>query len=646
MAIITLRDITLSFGGPPVLDRAQLSLENRERVCLLGRNGEGKSTLMRIIAGQQEIDGGEIERVPNLRVAFLDQRVPEGVSGSVFDIVAQGLGAHASLLSAYHSATSMLGESPDDDSLLAEVDRLQNEIETAGAWSYEQQVEAVVTRLGLDADAEFATLSGGMKRRVWLARALAMQPDILLLDEPTNHLDMPAIAWLEDFILRLDICVLFVTHDRAFMRRVASRILDLDRGKLTSWACDYETYLKRKAAALEDEAVRNAAFDKKLAKEEVWIRQGIQARRTRNEGRVRALKKLREERVERRTQQGKANLELSGAPLSGNKVIAVKNLAHQFEGMSHPIVKDFTTTIWRGDKIGILGANGSGKTTLLRLLLGEITPQSGTVKHGTQLQVAYFDQHRETLDEALTVADNIYPYSDKVTHNGRPRHITAYMQDFLFDASMARAPITNLSGGERARLLLARLFLKPANVLVLDEPTNDLDLETLELLEDLLVSYPGTLLIVSHDREFLENTVTATYALRGDGSVIENTGGLPKEALKAHETFSGERKPREATAKKENITVPENQKQQPKPRKLSNKEREALKTIPQTIEKLEAKHAALSEEMSDPDYYTRTGHSAEKAGALLKEIEDEVSTLFETWEALEARAQAEGVSSI
>ena len=521
--LLSYRNLTVSFGGPKLLDDAGLIIAKRERICLLGRNGEGKSTLLRILNGEIEPDSGEIEAIPGLRIGKLDQEVPASLEGTVFEIVAQGLGKAAKTIAQYHHLLHEIGEHPEDESIGEQLDKLQYQLDQTGGWDIENKVENILQRVELDGDQEFTSLSGGNKRRALLARALIAEPHILLLDEPTNHLDIPGIRWLEEFLRKADIALLFVSHDRAFIQRVANKTLDLDRGQLTRWECDYGTYLIRKAELLAGEAKQQAVFDKKLAEEEVWIRKGIQARRTRNEGRVRALKKMRKERAERRNIQGKTKLDLSDAQQSGRKVITVNEISYAWGEQT--LINNFSTTIWRGDKIGIIGLNGSGKTTLLNLLLKKLEPNNGSIMHGTKLEVAYFDQHRDQLDDKLSVAENVHAAGEMVNVNGKPRHILSYLQDFLFTPHTSRSPISKLSGGERARLLLAKLFLQPANVLVLDEPTNDLDIETVELLEERLLEYSGTLLLVSHDRSFLDNIVTSTIALEGKGAIEEYVGG-------------------------------------------------------------------------------------------------------------------------
>lgn len=626
MSLLTYRNLTISFGGPRLLHNAGLTIAKRERICLIGRNGEGKSTLLRIIGGEINPDIGEVEAIPGLRIGKLDQEVPSHLEGTVFEVVAAGLGPAAKTVAEYHRLAHQY-DINHDDAIATRLDELQEELDRTDGWSLEHKVENILSRVELDGDTRFASLSGGNKRRALLARALTAEPQILLLDEPTNHLDMPGIRWLEEFLRKADISLLFVSHDRAFIRRVANRILDLDRGQLTSWNCDFETYLTRKADLLAGEAKQQAVFDKRLAEEEVWIRKGIQARRTRNEGRVRSLHKMRLDRAKRRHIQGASTLNLNESQLSGRKVITVDNISY---GWSDQIlIKNFSTVIWRGDKIGIVGLNGSGKTTLLNLLLRKIQPQQGTVAEGTKIEVAYFDQHRAQLDENLTVAENVSPGGEMVLINGKQRHIITYLQDFLFTPETARAPISKLSGGERARLLLARLFLQPANVLVLDEPTNDLDIETVELLEERLLEYPGTLLLVSHDRSFLDNVVTSTIALEGEGNVTEYNGGCEDwlalcEAQKASPVHA-------AKAQKSVVAIAA----APTPaRKLTYKEREMLKNLPTVIEKLEAEHSALSAKMATAEYYQDATSDLTGDTKRLAQLEAETLLAYDHWEAL------------
>ena len=625
--LLSYRNLTVSFGGPKLLDDAGLTIAKRERICLLGRNGEGKSTLLRILNGEIEPDSGEIEAIPGLRVGKLDQEVPATLEGTVFEIVAQGLGKAAKAIAQYHHLLHEIGEHPEDESIGEQLDELQHQLDQTGGWDIENKVENILQRVDLDGDQEFTSLSGGNKRRVLLARALIAEPHILLLDEPTNHLDIPGIRWLEEFLRKADIALLFVSHDRAFIQRVANKTLDLDRGQLTRWECDYDTYLIRKAELLAGEAKQQAVFDKKLAEEEVWIRKGIQARRTRNEGRVRALKKMREERAVRRNIQGKTKLDLSDAQQSGRKVITVDEISYAWG--EETLIENFSTTIWRGDKIGMVGLNGSGKTTLLNLLLKKLEPRSGSITHGTKLEVAYFDQHRDQLDDKLSVAENVHPAGEMVNVNGKPRHILSYLQDFLFTPHTSRSPITKLSGGERARLLLAKLFLQPANVLVLDEPTNDLDIETVELLEERLLEYSGTLLLVSHDRSFLDNVVTSTIALEGKGAIEEYVGGC-EEWLKKEELKNISKKGKGQATASPLPTLDE-----PPKRSLNNKEREVLKTLPSKIENLEIDLEKLSSLMASADYYQDPQSDLTGDAKKVEALEVEILKSYEQLEGLE-----------
>jgi ATP-binding cassette subfamily F protein uup len=626
MALISYRNLTVSFGGPLLLDDVGITIDKKERICLLGRNGEGKSTLLRILSGQVKPDKGEIEKIPDLRVAKLDQEIPTGVEGTVFDLVARGLGPEADLLRDYNVAAQKLAENPEDEKLGEEVDRLQSELDRTDGWTLDHRIASVIDQVGLVADETFDTLSGGNKSRAMLAQALVSEPHLLILDEPTNHLDFAGIGWLEEFLRKADFATLFVSHDRAFLRALSTRILELDRGKLTSWTCGYEKFLVRKAEFLAAEEKNNAVFDKKLAEEEVWIRKGIQARRTRNEGRVRALFKLREERADRRDQQGKVNLTAANqGQTSGRKVITVKDLNYAWDTQS--IVKDFTATIWRGDKIGVVGLNGSGKSTLLQLLLKKLEPNAGTVEHGTKLEVAYFDQLKAQVREDLSVAENVAPNGDTVEVNGNKKHILSYLRDFLFLPETARAPAKMLSGGERARLLLAKLFLQPANLLVMDEPTNDLDIETIELLEERLLDFQGTLLLVSHDRDFLDNVVTATLAMDGHGGIREYAGGCENwldQMTRPKEKAKPAPHPREKT-----------ETEAPKKRKLLNKEREALKELPKQIERMEADRDRITASMQEPDYYRNAQNDPLGDQQKLEELENKILEAYETWEELE-----------
>jgi ATP-binding cassette subfamily F protein uup len=627
MALITLRNITLAFGGPPLFDGINLQVEPGDRLCLLGRNGTGKSTLLKLISGELTPESGEIQRQQGLKVAQVSQDVPAELTGCVFDVVASGMGNAAELLAEYHHVSHQLAQE-GSEALLARLEALQHELENSGGWGLQQEVERVLNRLRLDAEAEFTSLSGGTKRRVLLARALVSTPDILILDEPTNHLDIDTILWLEEFLAKSVKTVLFVTHDRAFARRLANRVAELDRGRIYTFSCGYDEFVLRREALLEAEITRQALFDKKLAQEEVWVRQGIKARRTRNEGRVRALKKLREESRQRRELQGTAKIQLQSAERSGALVAEALNASFAYDGRT--IVKGFSTTIMRGDRIGIIGPNGSGKTTLLKMLLGELIPQQGEIKLGSRREVIYFDQMRAQLDLDKSVQDNVGEGNDTLVINGQSRHIIGYLQDFLFSPERARSPVSILSGGERNRLLLAKLFTKPSNVLVMDEPTNDLDVETLDLLEDLLLEYPGTLLLVSHDREFLNNVVTSTLAVGDDGTVQEFVGGyddwLRQAALEAVPSVAVPTAPVEKTARplKE------------RPRKMSFNEQRELEALPDRIAALEEEQTNLHTRLADPEFYRTAGAEVAQVNARLAELEGELETTYLRWDELES----------
>ncbi|PVV06567.1 MAG: ABC transporter ATP-binding protein [gamma proteobacterium symbiont of Ctena orbiculata] len=628
MPLITLRNLQLSYGDMPLLDQLDLTIEKGERIALLGRNGAGKSTLMRVIQGSVIADDGERVVGSGVGIAHLVQEVPETAIGSVFDVVADGIGELADKIKAYHRISNRLAET-GEESLLSSLAQAQHELEAVHGWQLEQRVETVISRLGLEADAAFSTLSGGLKRRVLLAQALVTEPDLLLLDEPTNHLDIEAIQWMEEFLLGYSGAILFVTHDRAFLRRIATRILELDRGRLTDWPGDYSNFLRRKQEMLHAEEQANQRFDKKLAQEEVWIRQGIKARRTRNEGRVRALKAMREARRQRREQSGKAQMQITTGERSGKLVVEAEKISYAWENT--PIIRDLSTTILRGDRVGIIGPNGSGKTTLLNLLLGQLEPDNGQVKLGTNLQVAYFDQLRSQLDEERSVQENVGGGSDKVEVGGRNKHIIGYLQDFLFTPARARSPVKALSGGERNRLLLAKLFTKPANVLVLDEPTNDLDVETLELLEELLSDYPGTLLLVSHDREFLDNAVTSCLVFEGDGRVAEYIGGYSDwETYRPTQQSAGS-KPKEKAVIKSAAGKPKK-----KSEKLSYNDQRELEALPQRIEQLEERLGELQTRLGDPVLYRTGGERVAELQQHLSEVQQQLDQAYERWESLES----------
>jgi len=628
MALVSLQGVNVGFGGPLLLEGVDLSIDKGERVCLVGRNGTGKSTIMRLITGEVKPDAGKIVFQQGVRITLLTQEVPQALSGSVFDVVSSAFGEQGKLLAEYHHVMARLAHDHSEQ-LMAKLEDVQHKFETAGGWQMQQKVEEILTRLQLPEDAEFSELSGGLKRRVLLAKALAGEPDLLLLDEPTNHLDINAIAWLEEFLLTFGGTLLFVTHDRALLQKLATRIVDLDRGRLTSWPGSYQAYLDLKQAALDAEAVENAKFDKKLAVEEVWIRQGVKARRTRNEGRVRALKELRRIRSDRREKVGTAVIQMQEAERTGKLVIEAKTISYAYN--DRPVIRDFSTTIIRGDKIGIIGPNGSGKTTLLKLLLGDLKPQQGSVRPGTNLEVAYLDQHRAQLIDEKTVQDNVANGSDHVTVNGIQRHVIGYLQDFLFAPARARSPVKVLSGGERNRLLLAKLFTNPSNVLVLDEPTNDLDIETLDLLEELLMDYPGTVLLVSHDRAFINNVVTSTLVLEGEGRVTEYVGGYDDWV-------------RQSKNKREESAVPakvEEKKAAPAPskeklRKLTFKEQKELETLPKRIEELDAEQQRIIATMADPAFYRESGNKVAETKARLEVVETELAVAYKRWEELEA----------
>jgi len=624
MPILTLHNLQLSFGGPLLLDNVNLSIDRGERICLLGRNGAGKSTLMKLIASELKPDDGEMIVEKGACIVRLTQEVPEGMEGSVFDVVSSGLGEVGELVREYHHIIVKL-ETDCSEALMEKLSRVQQKLEAADGWQMEQRVESVISRLSLDADIEFAALSGGLKRRVLLARALVLEPDLLLLDEPTNHLDIASIEWLEEFLLSYGGSLLFITHDRMFLRRLATRILELDRGQLTDWPGDFDNFLRRKDEMLNAEEKENARFDKKLAQEEVWIRQGIKARRTRNEGRVRALKAMRDERQQRRERTGQVKMGVQSGERSGKLVVEVENVDYAWDG--DPVIKGLSTTIMRGDKIGIIGPNGAGKSTLLGLLLGKLQPKSGTIKMGTKVEVAYFDQLRAALDENKSVQDNVGGGSDKVTINGRDKHIISYLQDFLFTPERIRTPVRALSGGERNRLLLAKLFTRPCNVLVMDEPTNDLDAETLDLLEELLLGYEGTLLLVSHDRAFLNNVVTSSLVFEGKGRVNEYIGGYDDWLRQRRAETPAKPKPE----KKETSPA----KPEVKPTKLSYKDQRELDGLPKLIEELDAELEAIQSKMADPDFYKCDPVEVATTTDRMAEVEAKLSAAYARWEELE-----------
>ena len=631
MTLLKFTDVSLAYGAMPLLDGVSWQIAKGERVCIIGRNGTGKSSLLQLAKGTQGPDDGEIWRAPGLKIGELPQELPRADERSVFDVVAEGLAGVGELLARYH----YLSQHIQGDTDLTELMHVQQELEAKDGWRLQQLVDSTLSRLNLPADKTLAELSGGWRRRVLLAQALVAEPDLLLLDEPTNHLDIGAIAWLEEALLGFNGAVLFITHDRAFLQSLATRILELDRGHLIDWNGDYASFLVHKEQQLAAEESANALFDKRLAQEEVWIRQGIKARRTRNEGRVRALKAMRAERAERRERQGKASLQLETAEKSGKQVIVAEHVSFAHPG-GKPLVKDFSLVLQRGDRIGLLGANGTGKTTLLKLLLGELQPQSGRIEAGTKLEVAYFDQLRLQLEPEKTVIDNLAEGRDFITIDGQSRHVLSYLGDFLFSPQRARTPVKALSGGERARLLLAKLFSKPANLLVLDEPTNDLDVETLELLEEVLLGFPGTVLMVSHDRAFLDNVVTSTLVFEGDGRVREYVGGY-------HDWLRQGGSPR-LLGVEEKGKAQKTEEPAPAPvaapvaaprRKLSYKEQRELEALPGQIEALEEEQAALQRETAAPSFYQRPAEETRAALARLESLQHELDVLLERWAELD-----------
>ncbi|MEY2116248.1 ATP-binding cassette domain-containing protein [Rhodanobacter sp. FW106-PBR-R2A-1-13] len=627
MSLIQLQRVDFSIGGPLLLEHVDLSIEANERVCIVGRNGEGKSTLMKLIAGELHADDGEVRVQNGVVIARMAQEVPHGTEGSVFDVVAEGLGDLGRLLARYHH---LLNEGDFD--ALGDV---QHQIEAQHGWDLDRRVGDVLTQLELPGETDFAALSGGMKRRVLLAQALVRKPDVLLLDEPTNHLDIEAIGWLESFLKQFPGSIVFVTHDRSFLRALATRIVEIDRGALTDWPGDYDNYLRRREERLHAEAQANALFDKKLAQEEVWIRQGIKARRTRNEGRVRALKALRNERAQRRELGGNVRMTAANAQASGKKVIELKHVHHAYDG--RVLIDDLTTTVMRGDRIGIIGPNGAGKSTLLKIMLGELKPQRGSAELGTGIQVAYFDQHRLQLNDNLNALDNVAEGREYIELNGQRKHIIGYLQDFLFSPERARAPITRLSGGERNRLLLAKLFAQPSNLLVMDEPTNDLDVETLELLEELLTDYQGTLLLVSHDRAFLDNVVSSTLVLEGEGRIGEYVGGysdwLRQRPQPPHPGESREPAP-SATNKSLDPGLRRDDEKKAKP-KRSFKEQHELEQLPQRIEQLETNVATHTAAMNDPAFFQQDSAAIVKANEALVALQAELDTAYARWSELD-----------
>jgi ATP-binding cassette subfamily F protein uup len=625
MSLIRFDQITLEFGDQPILIDADLAIESGERVCLIGRNGAGKSTTLKLISGELEADRGEIVRSDNLIVSELSQALPEALDHYVHDVVRSGLADIKKLLRTYEEQSQL----KLDKHGLLELEALHAKIDAHDGWHIEQRVEKTISDLNLPADKKMSELSGGWRRRVALATALVQKPDLLLLDEPTNHLDIATINWLEDRIYSYPGAVLFITHDRAFLQRLATRIIEIDRTKLTSWPGDYRNFLIRKEKALEDEATANARFDKKLEQEEVWIRQGIKARRTRNEGRSRALMKMREERGQRMKSDGRARITIDEAEQSGRKVIRARNVSYRYT--DEPLIENFSIKLMRGDRIGLIGNNGVGKTTLLRLLLGELEPQAGTLKHGTNLEIGYFDQLRQTLDPEKSVAYNVGEGRTYIKLNGKDRHVVGYLTGFLFGPKRAMTPVKALSGGERNRVILAKLFTRPANLLVLDEPTNDLDIETLEVLEERLCEYGGTLIVVSHDRDFLDNVVTSTVVFEEDGRIQEYVGGYSdwlrqgKRLAEADNPFEAEERKRAAAERRK----------QRKKTKLSYKDQRELDQLPEEIEALEASIATVHQEIAGPEFYSQSPETIQETLRKLAGAEEQLELRVERWSELE-----------
>lgn len=621
--LVTLENISLSFGLQPVLSEVKLQVEKGERICIIGYNGAGKSSLMKIIDGSMLPDSGQVWRKPGLRIARLSQELPT-TEMTVFDFVAQGSAETASLLAEYHVLIHQMDAHSEKQ--MEQLDKLQSKITACDGWQLERRINTMLSRLSLKAEDKLADLSGGWLRRAALAQALAIEPELLLLDEPTNHLDIAAIQWLEEELLSLNCAVVLITHDREFLQKITTRIVELDRGKLTSWPGDYQNFLQRKEEMLHAESRHNALFDKRLAEEEVWIRQGIKARRTRNEGRVRALEAMRQERTQRRERQRKANFSFKLTEQSGDLVVDAQHVSHGFEGKN--IIQDLSLRIMRGDKIGLIGPNGVGKTTLLSILLGNLTPQQGQITLGSKLKVAYFDQRRAMLDVEKNIIDNVVDGSDYVEVNGQKKHVIGYLSDFLFTPARARTPVKALSGGECNRLLLAKLFTQPANLLVMDEPTNDLDIETLELLEELLTSYQGTLLLVSHDRSFLDNVVTSTLVFEGNGKIEEYIGG--------YKDFLSQRKMAEKTSEnKTTDSKPQRQEIKSSAKKLSYKEQQELASLPALIEKLEQEQTAMQALIADPAFYQKTQAEIAEKFEQLKEVEMALENAYTRWDILD-----------
>ncbi|MEF1282432.1 ABC transporter ATP-binding protein [Vibrio sp. M250220] len=636
MALLTINNGLLAYGDHPLLDHADFALQTNERVCLVGRNGAGKSTLMKVLAGEVLLDDGKLTVTQDVVVSRLEQDPPRNEEGTVFDYVAGGLAEIGQQLKIYQDQLDLIAHDASEKNI-NKLARIQEQLEHSGAWRFEDRIKNVMDALNLDGHTKLTDLSGGWQRKAALARALVRDPDVLLLDEPTNHLDVTTIEWLENFLKDFRGSIIFISHDRAFIKSMATRIVDLDRGKLASFPGDYDNYLVEKEEMLRVEEMQNAEFDKKLAQEEVWIRQGIKARRTRNEGRVRALKKLREERYNRRDVQGKANIQIDDASRSGKIVFEAQNLGYSIEGKA--IVRDFSFNIMRGDRIALIGPNGCGKSTLLKLLLDELKPSQGKLHCGTKLEVAYFDQYREVLDPEKSVIDNLADGKQEVMVGGRQRHALSYLQDFLFAPHRARTPVKALSGGEKNRLLLARIFLKSNNLLVLDEPTNDLDIETLELLEDLLANYQGTLLLVSHDRQFVDNTVTNSWIFEGDGVIEEFVGGYHDAQQQRLQVKKARNSEKVESSVKQVEETPKTAVTKSKPKKLSYKLQRELEALPAKLEQLEVDIESLQQQVNSADFFSKPVEQTQPVLDKLAATEQELEIAFERWEELEAMQQ-------
>ena len=625
MPLINLQNVLLSYGKPPLIDYVNLVIERGERVCIIGRNGAGKSTLLKIINGQVLPDEGKIERANDVKVAQLEQSVPQNTTGNVFDVISEGLGKEGKLIQKFHYLTQQLNHD-SSPKIFSDLEQCQAELDRIDGWDINSRVESIITKMKLNPEADISSLSGGFKRRVLLARALVASPDLLLLDEPTNHLDIEAIQWIEQFLIKWEGSLLFISHDRHFMDNLANRFVEIDRGKLIEFNCNYSTYLARKQDNLAVEDKQNALFDKRLSQEEVWIRQGIKARRTRNEGRVRALKAMRQEFSERRKRLGTAKMGIHQAEKSGKIVAEASDISFSFG--DEQLVRRFSALIQRGDKIGLIGRNGVGKTTLIKLLLGELSPDKGAIKIGTNLNVAYFDQYRSALDEEKSVQDNVSGGRDMLDVGGKSRHVISYLQDFLFAPERCRQPVKVLSGGERNRLLLAKLFMIASNVLVLDEPTNDLDIDTLDLLEELLIQYKGTIILVSHDRTFLNNVVTSTLVFEGSGEIKQFVGGYD-DWLRQRDSASSAKineVPKAGNLQLKAATT--------KSKRSFNNERE-LSALPKKIDLLEQRITEISTQMSDASFYRSDRAEIKKTEDLLKSAQLELEVLYKRWEELE-----------